>query len=1753
MIAGGIALVNYGEPGPIWHTRALLAHSGGSDWAILTPDHDIYIENMSIANSDFTDFHYCGVNGAIPARIDPATVYAFAPLTPAELGAFRLQGEALVGAGPAGLPAHVAAPVAPVVAAHAAPAQAGMEDTWVAIEDGGDFKRGDIVCSDPSPSCSPRSACCDSCRWRKHCVEEGQEGRGSIYEVRRSADFARALWQPRCAPARIPCSSGFDGWHRAPGRRPAAHWSSFCLKSPERDARPSLFTGHLPWTLDSNQWDCEGGPFCIWTWNLVKDPGKYGCGGSVEHSIFAVCGADMPQTASHPGSTSCEPRPTWLQCSRSFHGMEVQENGPRNRFFLGPACGQWVESRSRNSEGKSESKRRTSSPPQGSPRKKGDWRRAGAMTAMKSCSSLVQGGQQDSVLGLASGTDFNSHLQEPSPLRPDQERWRELFPLPLCEPVPHQAGLSVSSRRRKAKVRSNVERTNEVIKVLNEMYGSSQDGAFSFSSCPTSAQRQAQHELFSEVSKTKDPQSVLSMREAVEELLQSDLSYSGEVATTVRGYDRGLLSIPSSGNCAVDMMGLLDEQGQEVIADPHRCMMLSEEEYGDILEKSGSLCTYMDPLLRDDLPTYCTFIEDLYRSGMLEFTNSPQELVTPFCVTKKSGKHRLILDCRGVNRRFKAPPPLALGTGSSWARIHIPKNKQLFVAQSDLKDYFYTLQLPESLRQLFSLPPVPSYLLRQWGIGAEHGGQLHYEGGWAHPMLRVVPMGWSWAMWLTQRVHQYQAQLGTGVSTERVLVDGKEAPDLSSGEVLLLPYADNLNIAGTDERRVQQAKEAAVCRLREVGLLVHEELDACSSAQSLGFVIDGQAGRVSPVPARLMRVQLAFKWLSRRPRISGKGVQRLLGHAVHFMMLKRCLLSIPRRLYDFVQYAGHRKCRLWTGAAVEAKWLATLLPLCSADLRKQISSVATASDASLSGIAVCSKQSNIETLLGMSSTRESWRYKGREPSNRPRSQALGHGDPFSDISTVKPIGLETEDPFELNASFKEVSGDFMKSEDWSLRFAQNMQFPEHITALEGRGVVAALRHKLRALDQFGLTHFHLCDNLGMVLALDKGRSSSMPLLRTCRRVACLLIATGSALSCRWIPSELNVADEGSRQWEGLRTGKVVGESKQNKETDFEGCLSTSGPTKCSHAETLASSPQHKVHWKQSTAASPREPAGSHQGRKSREATKADATSVECSSFSGSDISGTACSDQRSSDRLCLQNERLPGVCKTAFASHENSEEPRRQLQRISQRHVLRRQQLGRGNKKPRSPHRPRAGLWPKGGPPSSSSLLTRLAKIGSRGHKAAHTHGVGVSTGVANVGAEPTGSFAGHTADVRRLPSARRSAEPSRRRPSHANCNTPIPQPEFAPVRSSRVFQSGALRRNNTSGFKPDAVVGRLADFETDRGTMCPSVCSDIPAAQGCLDDRTTEDRTSRKPRSPLSTETFRALLRSIDQDQIFAGSEKAWSEEFQRLPKSVQRKALAAVLNLPTKVQKYMRQRPEQDLKVWVVEVFSGSAHLSQALAKQGFWVAAWDIEYGPHCDVLRADNLSRLLQFIAHHRVVLVWLGMPCQSWSMARRWDGGPEPLRDSDLYIWGREGMSQADRNKIHSGNILLSWTFSMVNILTYWHIPWVIENPWTSRAWKTKPFLSLTQRGAILQQVDFCQYKMPWRKSTGLLSSGFPGLASCLHCCASHFGRCSATLKRHIILSGKDPNGVWWTMRAQPYPKALSDSIAVSLASSFNKG
>ena len=280
----------------------------------------------------------------------------------------------------------------------------------------------------------------------------------------------------------------------------------------------------------------------------------------------------------------------------------------------------------------------------------------------------------------------------------------------------------------------------------------------------------------------------------------------------------------------------------------------------------------------------------------------------------------------------------------------------------------------------------------------------------------------------------------------------------------------------------------------------------------------------------------AFRWLSRRPRITGKAVEKLLGHAVHFMMLKRELLSCFRSLYDFVQAKYVSRTRLWQSTAREAAWASHLLLVCHANLRRPWDDQVTASDASLSGIAVCTRQAHAEEVARLARVKETWRFKARDfvPPRETALKTVELCDPFEDPNTVKPIHLLPEDPFTFNLNFEEIPQSFMEPQEWCDTFSSPMRIAEPITILEARGVIAAVRHKCRAVRSFGKRHLHLNDNLANVLCLEKGRSSSFSMLRACRRLCALLVAANCSVHHRWVPSELNPADHASRQWEGER-------------------------------------------------------------------------------------------------------------------------------------------------------------------------------------------------------------------------------------------------------------------------------------------------------------------------------------------------------------------------------------------------------------------------------------------------------------------------------------------------------------------------------------------------------------------------------------------------------------------------------------------
>ena len=117
----------------------------------------------------------------------------------------------------------------------------------------------------------------------------------------------------------------------------------------------------------------------------------------------------------------------------------------------------------------------------------------------------------------------------------------------------------------------------------------------------------------------------------------------------------------------------------------------------------------------------------------------------------------------------------------------------------------------------------------------------------------------------------------------------------------------------------------------------------------------------------------------------------------------------------------------------------------------------------------------------------------------------------------------TEDPV-----FPDVPFSFMRDGAWVERFRGVWSDVESITILEARAGLLTVKHILRSQEAWGKRTLVLGDNLGSVLALSKGRACNHTLSGICRKVCVLSLAGNLFLRWRWIPSEWNRADKGSR-------------------------------------------------------------------------------------------------------------------------------------------------------------------------------------------------------------------------------------------------------------------------------------------------------------------------------------------------------------------------------------------------------------------------------------------------------------------------------------------------------------------------------------------------------------------------------------------------------------------------------------------------
>ena len=133
----------------------------------------------------------------------------------------------------------------------------------------------------------------------------------------------------------------------------------------------------------------------------------------------------------------------------------------------------------------------------------------------------------------------------------------------------------------------------------------------------------------------------------------------------------------------------------------------------------------------------------------------------------------------GPTATFKEPSHVALATGDSLGRLELEEGETLHISLADLKDAFYHLGMPVEWRPYFGLRPTTAGAV---GLDYLNGSPVSPD-TIIFPRLKVIPMGWSWAVYWCQ--HAVQRVLATQPScgVPHRIVDGQAPPDSTSSHI----------------------------------------------------------------------------------------------------------------------------------------------------------------------------------------------------------------------------------------------------------------------------------------------------------------------------------------------------------------------------------------------------------------------------------------------------------------------------------------------------------------------------------------------------------------------------------------------------------------------------------------------------------------------------------------------------------------------------------------------------------------------------------------------------------------------------------------------------------------------------------------------------------------------------------------------------------------------------------------------------------
>eukprot|EP00438_Fugacium_kawagutii_P027263 Skav214356 [mRNA] locus=scaffold86:498779:503145:+ [translate_table: standard] len=728
---------------------------------------------------------------------------------------------------------------------------------------------------------------------------------------------------------------------------------------------------------------------------------------------------------------------------------------------------------------------------------------------------------------------------------PEERRHGYLFPFP---------GGVVQSER---------SLVRDSLNALNRLAGSKfNDASQLFHRPATVVQTAAIDNVRRMVAETGECPKDLDGRSAIQDMMKSHPLY-GE-PSTLASFSPEKLKILKSTSQPKPLKSLVPPSVVPLLNRWKSHIELTPKEVDQKLQDDPTCCPkqpYWDPILKHSKSIRTQLLLDLWKVGVIDFRTNVKAHVGLFFVRKNDPAFiRMVVDCRIAHAHHRSPPVTRLGGGANFCGFdlssemlgeHFPDDASHigYGSEMDVSDCFYQFSLPECAKWFGINDPRHVADWNSCGfdlqsVWDEDQGKLLQVSSSTivYPVVNAMPMGWTWALFFANETVAHIAASSDPQHSPEIR-EKLKVPQLWEAKTLSSVYVDNVAIFGAKYTDVEERIQSLSNAFGQKGIPVTWTYSQpVSEIETVGVIVDFKQKVVRNKPARLWKIYLAGRELCRRSKLRATVEPKFIQEAISIKEKWR-FIAMPDEVKSAVEFFSESQ------------------QACEVDVQEE------------------HLRAFVRSGVGMDTEYGRWLQTALEEGSWLHTSPI-----LSQFRAKKSRRIDIEIP-EL---VKPVSTSILTPGSfrllWKRRWRNTL---ETINIKEGRVCLSSLKRSARAASHVGTRKLTLCDNLSTVLALEKGRSSSLAMNRICK-TACAIQA---ALQIRWfvrhVETKRNQADRPSRGLSMRRPPPTSLETPPTAMSASPSQPSSSKPAVRIHLQDVVPPPGlgHKVHESQCTCGS----------------------------------------------------------------------------------------------------------------------------------------------------------------------------------------------------------------------------------------------------------------------------------------------------------------------------------------------------------------------------------------------------------------------------------------------------------------------------------------------------------------------------------------------------------------------------------------